>query len=73
MAKDLLDLQDEMSGALLALEGLRDLLFEVAGPKRHDFDIVSPEALAELLGMVTARFHRASGILEEHAGSVRAR
>lgn len=70
MSTRILDVQNEMHGALLALDGLRDLAFEAQGPDRQAFELLSPACAAELLEMVADRFHKANRMLDEAADEI---
>ena len=51
----LLDLYDELDGAVDALAGIRDLLVDASGKQ---FGVVRPAELSELLDMVERRLRR---------------
>lgn len=54
----LLDLYDELDGAVDALAGIRDLVVDASAPGKQ-FSIVRPAELGELLDMVERRLRRA--------------
>lgn len=70
MAEHLLDCQDELHGALRALEGLRDLFYEAQGPDKRQYNALGPDGCAELIDMVEKRFRRVDVLLDTVADEV---
>lgn len=58
------DPRDALHNGLRALEGLRDLLLEATGHDKRQYEVVGPDGLAELVGMVHERLARAGDGME---------